>query len=111
MGSQTYLEDLCFDLQQAAEKALKAVLLHRGAPVLYTHNLQRLLDRVEQTGLEAPQPVAEAPYLTRFASLTRYPAADVVTPEEHAEAKKIAAAVVHWAETVVLGAQRNGSLA
>jgi len=82
------------------------VLLHRGAPVIYTHNLQRLLDRVEQTGLEATEPVAEAPYLTRFASLTRYPAA-VVTPEEHAEAKKIAEAVVRWAETVVLGAQRN----
>lgn len=25
-----YLEDLCFDAQQAAEKAIKAVMIHRG---------------------------------------------------------------------------------
>ncbi len=52
--------------------------------------------------------MAEAPYLTRFASLTRYRAAEVVTPEEHAAARKIGTAVVRWAETVVLGAQGNG---
>jgi HEPN domain-containing protein len=28
---EIYLEDLCFDAQQAAEKAIKAVLLHLGA--------------------------------------------------------------------------------
>jgi HEPN domain-containing protein len=27
---EIYLEDLCFDAQQAAEKAIKAVLIHLG---------------------------------------------------------------------------------
>ena len=32
---EIYLEDLCFDSQQAAEKAIKAVLLHLGAGFPY----------------------------------------------------------------------------
>lgn len=28
--TEVYLEDLCFDAQQAAEKAIKAVMIHRG---------------------------------------------------------------------------------
>ena len=34
-----YLEDLCFDAQQAAEKAIKAVLLHRNVSFPYIHDL------------------------------------------------------------------------
>jgi hypothetical protein len=34
-----YLEDLCFDAQQAAEKAIKAVLLHLGVGFPYVHDL------------------------------------------------------------------------
>ncbi|MBI3681022.1 MAG: HEPN domain-containing protein [Acidobacteria bacterium] len=102
-GNLTYLEDLCFDAQQAAEKAIKAVLIHRKVPLVYTHNLQRLLDLVEQCGVAIPQTVAEASYLTRFASLTRYPAADEATPEQYEEAKRIAEAVLRWAEQLMLG--------
>jgi HEPN domain-containing protein len=32
-----YLEDLCFDAQQAAEKAIKAVFIHRGLRFPYVH--------------------------------------------------------------------------
>jgi HEPN domain-containing protein len=39
-----YLEDLCYDAQQAAEKALKAVFIQRGIRFLYTHNLARLME-------------------------------------------------------------------
>ncbi len=35
------LEDLCFDAQQAAEKAIKAVWIHRGVRFPYVHNLPR----------------------------------------------------------------------
>ena len=34
-----YLEDLCFDAQQAAEKAIKAVMIVRGIDFPYTHDL------------------------------------------------------------------------
>jgi len=30
MTPDVYLEDLCFDAQQAAEKAIKSVFIHRG---------------------------------------------------------------------------------
>src|SRR2546425_7769613 len=38
-----YLEDLCFDAQQAAEKAIKAVLLKKGGAFPYVPDLARLL--------------------------------------------------------------------
>lgn len=34
-----YLEDLCFDAQQAAEKALKAVLIHSKVRFPHVHDL------------------------------------------------------------------------
>src|SRR5436190_14950337 len=46
----TYLEDLCFGAQQAAEKAIKAVLLHLGVGFPSVHDLSLLLTRVEQAG-------------------------------------------------------------
>ncbi len=42
-----YLEDLCFDAQQAAEKAIKGVLLARGIDFPYIHDLARLLTLLE----------------------------------------------------------------
>ena len=46
--THVYLEDLCFDAQQAAEKAIKAVLLKLGAPFPYVHDLAELLDLVHK---------------------------------------------------------------
>ena len=40
---QVYLEDLCFEAQQAAEKAVKALLIKRGIDFPYVHDLARLL--------------------------------------------------------------------
>jgi HEPN domain-containing protein len=37
-----YLEDLCFDAQPAAEKAIKAVLIARGVDFPLVHDLARL---------------------------------------------------------------------
>jgi HEPN domain-containing protein len=34
--------DLCFDAQQAAEKAIKAVFIHRGEAFPFSHDLERL---------------------------------------------------------------------
>ena len=46
----TYLEDLCFHAQQAAEKAIKAVMILRGIEFPYTHDLSRLLTMLESSG-------------------------------------------------------------
>lgn len=67
-----YLEDLCFDAQQAAEKAIKAVLIYHGVAFPYVHDLARLLTLVEQTGQVVPELVKQAAKLSRCAVATRY---------------------------------------
>src|SRR5574341_1919040 len=68
-----YLEDLCFDAQQAAEKAIKALLVKKGVAFPYVHDIAHLLTLVEQTALQIPDPVRRAEDLTRYAVVTRYP--------------------------------------
>jgi hypothetical protein len=41
--SDDYLEDYCFDAQQAAEKAIKAIFILHGERFPYIHNLGTLL--------------------------------------------------------------------
>ena len=50
-----YLEDLCFDAQQAAEKAIKAVLIKRKTAFPYVHDLAELISLVEASGAAVPQ--------------------------------------------------------
>jgi HEPN domain-containing protein len=91
--------DLCFDAQQAAEKAIKAVFIHRGETFPYSHDLELLLDLLEGNGLKVPKYVHAAKELTRFAHVTRYPGlADPVTKRAYRRAVRIAAAVLRWAE-------------
>jgi len=94
-----YLEDNCFDAQQAAEKAIKAVFIHRGENFPYIHNLEDLLKRLERNGLKVPKYVRKAHELTRFASEARYPGASgPVSKREHRHFVLIAEAVLHWSE-------------
>ncbi len=96
---EAYLEDLCFDAQQAAEKAVKAVLIKRGIDFPYVHDLARLLTLLEETGEAIPESVAQAEGLTRYAVVTRYPGlTEPVTEAHYQEAIAIAKAVVEWAE-------------
>jgi len=93
-----YLEDLCFDAQQAAEKALKALLIQREVVFPYVHDLARLVTLLEAAGQEIPAVVRRAENLTRYAGVTRYPGlAEPVTEEQYQEAVTIAEAVVQWA--------------
>ena len=50
-----YLEDLCFNAQQAVEKAVKAVFLHHGLKFPYIHDLAQLLTLLEQGGINVPK--------------------------------------------------------
>lgn len=97
-----YFEDICFDAQQAAEKAIKAVLLAHRVDFPYVHDLGWLLSVVAATGADVPVAVKEAGRLTRYALVTRYPGGiEPVTEEEYRRAVAIAAAVVGWAEARV----------
>lgn len=94
-----YLEDLCFEAQQAAEKAIKAVLIKREIEFPYVHDLERLLRLLEQNGEEIPPALWSVAGLSRFALADRYPGeGPAPTPEEHQEYVSIAERAVRWAE-------------
>ncbi len=94
-----YLEDLCFEAQQAAEKAIKAVMMMHSIDFPYVHDLARLLKILELHGRRIPDEVRRAARLTRYAVVTRYPAiGQPVSEQQYTEAIEIAEAVVHWAE-------------
>ncbi len=97
-----YLEDLCFDAQQAAEKALKALLISLGVRFPRTHDLASLLTLIERSGLSIPEAVLEAAALTEYAVQTRYPGfSEPVTEEEYRFAVRVAEEVVGWVEALL----------
>ena len=94
-----YPEDLCFAAQQAAEKAIKAVMLKRNIEYPYVHDLAHLLSLLEDAGEVVPDAVRKAEELTPYAVSTRYPGTTrPVTVREYVTAVEIAGAVVRWAE-------------
>lgn len=96
---EVYLEDLCFEAQQAAEKAIKSVMIKRGIEFPYVHDLARLLSILEAAGEVVPETVMQAEELTQYAMSTRYPSLEQpVSERDHNEAVRVAEAVVHWAE-------------
>ena len=93
-----YLEDLCFDAQQAAEKAVKAVLVARRIDFPYLHDLTHLVSLLKGAGGVLPEAIRDAGRLTPYAVLTRYPGTvRPVTERDYERAVKIAEAVVGWA--------------
>lgn len=96
------LEDLCFNAQQAAEKALKAVCLAQGMDIPKTHSLVHLMDILEAEGVEIPKNVRDADILTQYAVQSRYPSfMEDITRSEYRDALKLAANVVFWAEMTI----------
>ena len=99
-----YLEDLCFDAQQAAEEAIKALLLFRGVGFPFVHDLAELVTVPQRSGQEVPTFITEAARLTRFAVETQYPSlAEAVTREDYDRAVTIAAEVIRWVENHMSG--------
>jgi len=90
------LEDLCFEAQQAAEKALKALLIHLSGEYPRTHAFTLLLTRLE-THQEAPPPILEVIELSDYAVQMRYPGDYYpVSDEEYEKALELAARVLTW---------------
>ena len=99
---EIYLEDYCFETQQAAEKALKAVLLAKGIQFRFVHDLAEFLTLLEQNGVALPDEIRAAAALTDYSVEARYPGPfEPVTEEEFREALNIAEAVVKWAESQI----------
>jgi HEPN domain-containing protein len=103
-----YLEDLCFDAQQAAEKATEAVLIKQDVKFPYIHDLAELLTLTEETGIKIPKSMRMAGELSKFAVFTRYPfESSPIVEKEYTEAVKIAQAVLRWAEGIISGKRRK----
>jgi HEPN domain-containing protein len=95
------LEALCFHAQQAAEKALKAILLFNGEAIPKTHSIRMLLDRVAYN-IEVPESIQEAAILTDYAVIARYPGdMEAVDIDEYLSSLRLSEALVSWAEKIV----------
>jgi len=68
-----FLEDLCFNAQQAVEKAIKAVLIKYDIDFPYTHNIAELLTLLQKSGHELTEFLTQSAGLTLYAVSTRYP--------------------------------------
>ncbi len=75
------------------------MFVHSSVSFPYIHDLDKLLRRLERSGLKIPKYVRQAEELSRFAVKTRYPGlAGPVTKRQHRRAVRIAEAVLRRAE-------------
>jgi len=101
-SSEIYREDLCFQTQQAAEKAIKAVYISKKLVFPYIHDIAQLLSSLEKSGIIVPTEIQSASKLTLYAAQTRYPGVDgPVSEEEYKEAVAMAERVVLWADRCI----------
>ncbi|HZW32811.1 MAG TPA: HEPN domain-containing protein [Isosphaeraceae bacterium] len=97
-----YWEDLCFLAQQAAERAIQSVYQVHGWFFPYIHDLGDLWEGLERQGLVIPEDVRDADRLSRYAVPARYPGfLFPATQAQFPDARRIAEAVVAWAESVL----------
>ena len=102
--SEVFWEDLCFDAQQAVEKAVKVVLVASRVEFPKTHDIALLLRLLERTGRPVPDDLLTALDLTDYAFETRYPGDyPQVTADDYRKAVEIAELVVRWAEEIITG--------
>lgn len=94
-----YFEDLCFDAQQAAEKAIKALIVLHGKRFPLTHDLGELIENLESFVSEIPVEVRQSVELNDYALVTRYPNwGTSVTQAEFARALKLSHGVVDFVD-------------
>lgn len=96
-------EQVCFHAQQAAEKALKAVLLFKRIEFPFVHDLESLFELVKKDSVSVPLTVIEAgSSLTPYAVEIRYPGhLEEVTSSDADEAIRLAEAVLRWAAEIL----------
>jgi HEPN domain-containing protein len=89
-------EDLCFQAQQAVEKALKGLLIYFNIEPEKTHNLVSLIKELSQC-IDIPEEINETAILSDYAVQTRYPGNySPVEKEEYHTAILTAEKCVKW---------------
>jgi len=96
-----FYEDLCYQAQQAVEKAIKGMLIYYNVEPQFTHNIGILLDELEAY-TSIPVEIRKAVKLTKYAVQTRYPGEyDDITKEDYEESLLIAKNCLEWVENKV----------
>jgi HEPN domain-containing protein len=94
-----------FHCQQAAEKLLKAVLVHAGVAYRRTHDIAELLDVASDSGIEVAPGLDAATRLTPYAVEQRYEPLDLedepAPPLDRTAARELVALLRSWAEARV----------
>ena len=94
-------EDLCFEAQQSAEKALKALLIYFDRKFPKVHSFNVLIEGLRKYEI-IPDYVQDVFELTDYAVQTRYPGAYYpVTREEYERAVLIASRVIRWVKKII----------
>ena len=109
LGRQTpdiLFEDLCFDAQQSAEKALKGIMVLLEIDTPKTHSIGYLIKLIQDSGhVEVPENIKEAAILTDYAVTTRYPGDwEPVDEVEYKRAVALAQDVFQWVSLLIEGA-------
>ncbi len=100
-GRRIFLEDLCFEAQQAAEKALKALLICLSGDYPKVHAFTLLLEQLAQY-VPVPEPIREVVELSDYAVQIRYPGDyHPVSKEEYERALELADRVLRWVRVQV----------
>ena len=93
-----FYEDLCFQAQQAVEKALKGLLIFFNVEPERTHNLVLLIKELSKY-ITIPIEINETVIFNDYAVQTRYPGNYTpIDEEEYKNAIKIAENCVNWIE-------------
>jgi HEPN domain-containing protein len=93
-----FYEDLCFQAQQAVEKALKGLLIFHNIEPEKTHNLVSLIKELSKY-ITVPKEISETFILNDYAVQTRYPGNYTsVSEEEYNQAVKAAEECINWIE-------------
>ena len=91
-----FYEDLCFQAQQAVEKALKSLLIYLKEEPEKTHNIVTLIKSMPRY-INVPDEIVDAAVLNDYAVQTRYPGDYTpIEPAEHENAVKLANDCIDW---------------
>ncbi|QWR78976.1 HEPN domain-containing protein [Candidatus Magnetomonas plexicatena] len=99
VSDEILYEDICFDAQQAVEKALKAVCVINEINFNRAHDISYLIDLLDTANIKLPKRLHRAKLLTNYAVETRYPGDYMqIDKDMYEDALKIAEMVLKWVD-------------
>ena len=102
-----FYEDLCFQAQQAVEKALKGLLIFYHVEPEKTHNLVTLI-KVLSKYTDVPGEINETAILNDYAVQARYPGDYTpISEDEYRDAVIMAEECVKWVDKKIKGLSKK----